>query len=99
MIGHEYPGPISKLLAYGLASFVSYSRIRSEQHFPADVFVGGIIGNLVSQEVFNRHHDPELPAATGDRLASCSATAASCRKIKARRMSRWTVGFTRLSTA
>ncbi len=60
VIGHEYPGPISKLLAYGLASFVSYSRIRSEQHFPSDVFVGGIVGNLVAQEVFSRHHDPSV---------------------------------------
>ena len=28
VIGHEYPGPLPKLLAYGLASVVSYSRIR-----------------------------------------------------------------------
>jgi hypothetical protein len=60
VIGHEYPGPIPKLLAYGLASFVSYSRIRSEQHFPSDVFVGSILGTLVAQEVYSRHHDPEL---------------------------------------
>lgn len=60
VVAHEYPGPIPKLLAYGLASLVSYSRIRGEQHFPADVFVGSIIGNLVAQQVYRRHHDPEL---------------------------------------
>lgn len=60
VIGHEYPGPLPKLLAYGLASAVSYSRIRSEQHFPADVFVGGIVGSLIAQEVYSRHHDPDL---------------------------------------
>ncbi len=60
VIGHEYPGPIPKLLAYGLASFVSYWRIRSVQHFPSDVFVGGIVGTLIAQEVYDRHHDPEL---------------------------------------
>ena len=60
VIGHEYPGPLPKLLAYSLASAVSYSRIRAEQHFPADVFVGGIIGSLIAQQVYSRHHDPEL---------------------------------------
>ncbi len=60
VIGHEYPGPVPKLLAYGLASLVSYSRVRAEQHFPADVFVGSIVGNLIAQQIYTRHHDPEL---------------------------------------
>ena len=60
VIGHEYPGPLPKLLAYGMASLVSYSRIRAEQHFPADVFVGGILGSLIAQQVYSHHHDPEL---------------------------------------
>ena len=64
VIGHEYPGPVPKLLAYGLASAVSYSRIRAEQHFPADVFVGGIVGSLIAQQVYSRHHDPELGGDT-----------------------------------
>ena len=45
VIAHEYPGPLPKLFAYGLASFVSYSRFRAAQHFPADVFVGSIVGS------------------------------------------------------
>ncbi len=60
VIAHEYPGPIPKLLAYGMASLVSYSRIRAEQHFSSDVFVGSIIGSLIAQEVYSHHHDPEL---------------------------------------
>ncbi len=60
VVAHEYPGPMSKLLAYGLASLVSYSRIRGEQHFPSDVFIGSIVGNLVAQQIYTRHHDPEL---------------------------------------
>jgi membrane-associated phospholipid phosphatase len=60
VVAHEYPGPIPKLLAYGLASAVSYSRIRGEQHFPSDVFVGSILGSLIAQQVYSRHHDPEL---------------------------------------
>jgi membrane-associated phospholipid phosphatase len=60
VIAHEYPGPLPKLLAYGVASLVSYSRIRSAQHFPSDVFVGGIMGSLIAQQIYRRHHDPEL---------------------------------------
>jgi hypothetical protein len=64
VIAHEYPGPIPKLLAYGLASAVSYSRIRGEQHFPSDVLVGSILGSLIAQQVYSRHHDPELGGDT-----------------------------------
>ena len=60
VIAHEYPGPLPKLFAYGMASFVSYSRFRAAQHFPADVFVGSIVGTLIAQQIYSRHHDPEL---------------------------------------
>jgi len=63
VIAHEYPGPLPKLLAYGLASAVSFSRIRARQHFPSDVFIGGIVGTMIAQETFSRHHDPELGGA------------------------------------
>lgn len=60
VIAHEYPGPLSKIFAYGLASLVDFSRLKSRQHFPSDVFVGSIIGNLVAQDIYSQHHDFEL---------------------------------------
>lgn len=60
VIAHEYPGPIPKILAFGLASFVSYSRIRARQHFPSDVFVGSMMGQMIGQDVYSRHYDPTL---------------------------------------
>jgi membrane-associated phospholipid phosphatase len=60
VIAHEYPGPLTKILAYSAAGLISYSRMRARQHFPSDVFVGGVIGDLVAQNVYSRHHDPEL---------------------------------------
>lgn len=60
VIAHEYPGPLTKILAYGLASLVDISRVRAHQHFPSDVLVGSMIGNLVAQNIYSRHHDPEL---------------------------------------
>jgi membrane-associated phospholipid phosphatase len=60
VIAHEYPGTLPKLFAYGLASAVSYSRIHARQHFPSDVLVGSVLGYLISQSVYSRHHDPEI---------------------------------------
>lgn len=60
VIAHEYPSPFVKVMAYGLASLVDYSRIRAHQHFPSDVFVGSIMGNLIAQNIYSRHHDPDL---------------------------------------
>lgn len=63
ILAHEYPGPLTKFLVYGLASAVSYSRVRGREHFPSDVLIGGAIGWLVSQHMYNRHHQPELGGA------------------------------------
>src|SRR5271167_1975974 len=40
VIAHEYPGPLTSVFAYGLASAVSMSRVTAKQHFPTDVFIG-----------------------------------------------------------
>ena len=68
VVAHEYPGPFTKLVVYGLAGLVDYSRFRSRQHFPADVFIGSIVGNLVAEDVYNRHHDVELGGSTWEPL-------------------------------
>jgi hypothetical protein len=61
VIAHEYPSPFMKVMAYGLAALVDYSRVRGRQHFPSDVVVGSIMGNLVAQNIYSRHHDTDLP--------------------------------------
>jgi membrane-associated phospholipid phosphatase len=60
VIAHEYPGWLPKIAAYGLASLVSYSRIRGRQHFPSDVFIGQTMGLMIAQNIYSRRHDPEL---------------------------------------
>jgi len=62
-IAHEYPGPLTKVLAYGAATAVSASRVTSRQHFASDVLVGGTLGWLIGRQLYRRHHDRELPGA------------------------------------
>jgi len=66
VIAHEYPGPLTKLLAYGLASAVSASRLTGKDHFPADVIAGAAIGWFVGQYVYRAHHDPEIGGGNWD---------------------------------
>jgi membrane-associated phospholipid phosphatase len=60
VIAHEYPGPLTKILAYGLATAVSISRVKAKQHFNSDVLIGSVMGDMIAQSVYSRHFDPEL---------------------------------------
>ena len=56
VIATEYPGPLTKISAYGLATGLSISRVLAKQHFPSDVLVGSAVGWLVGRYVEHRHH-------------------------------------------
>ena len=60
VVAHEYPNPFARLLAYGLATAVSASRVEAKQHFPSDALVGSALGWLVGEYVYRQHHDPTL---------------------------------------
>jgi membrane-associated phospholipid phosphatase len=60
VIAHEYPGPLTQVAVYGLATAVSASRVMGKQHFPSDVVVGGAIGWLIGRQIYRAHHDTEL---------------------------------------
>src|SRR5208283_5446306 len=70
VVAHEYPGPLTKIAVYSLATLVDYSRYRARQHFPSDVFVGSIIGNMVAAGIYGQHHNQELGGDTWDSLRS-----------------------------
>jgi membrane-associated phospholipid phosphatase len=63
VLAHEYPGPLTKVAAYGLASAVAVSRVTGRRHFPTDVLVGSALGYGVGRMVYRKHHDPALPGA------------------------------------
>src|SRR4029077_2921915 len=57
---HEYPGPMTKILAYGAASAVSAARVTGDKHFAADVFVGSALGWYMGRQEYRAHHDAQL---------------------------------------
>src|SRR5580700_6379365 len=77
VIAHEYPGPLTTLLAYGAASAISFSRVSAKQHFPSDVLIGSAIGWLVGAYVYRTHHNPDLSGAAWPTYAESQDGAAS----------------------
>jgi hypothetical protein len=71
VVAHEYPGPLTKFMAYGLASAVTLTRATSKQHFASDAVVGTALGWYFGRQIYRAHHDPELGgAAWGDLVES-----------------------------
>lgn len=60
VIASEYPGWLTKTLAYGGAAAISASRVFGQQHWNSDVFVGGVAGYLIGKNVFRVRHDRNI---------------------------------------
>jgi len=60
VITSEYPGWLSKTMAYGGATGISLARVTGQKHFPADIFVGSVAGYLIGKNVYRNRHDPEV---------------------------------------
>jgi len=54
-IATEYNGPLTQIIAYGLATGVSVTRVLARQHFPSDVLVGSAVGWMIGRYVVHRH--------------------------------------------
>src|SRR5208282_3114646 len=63
VLADEYPGRLTKLLAYGTATGIGLARVGAREHFPSDVVVGSAVGYLIGRYVYRAHHNPELPGA------------------------------------
>jgi Capsule assembly protein Wzi/PAP2 superfamily len=61
VLSHEYPGVLTQVLSYGLATGVSFARVSGKAHFPSDVVVGSALGWWIGEKVYAAHHDPVLP--------------------------------------
>jgi membrane-associated phospholipid phosphatase len=63
VLAHEYPGTLTKILAYGLATGVSVTRVTGQQHFASDVIIGSTLGWYFGRQVYRAHHDTTLGGA------------------------------------
>jgi len=72
VIAHEYPSPYVSLLSYGTAAAIGAARIDAKQHFPTDVLIGSALGWFVAQQVYRRHHDPEVGGGAWETYAESS---------------------------
>lgn len=55
VLANEYPGWMTKVLAYGGASAVGVARIVGQKHFASDVLVGSALGYMVGRQVYVAH--------------------------------------------
>jgi membrane-associated phospholipid phosphatase len=55
VIAHEYPGPLTKVLAYGMAGGVSAARWAGQKHFASDIVIGSALGWYMGYQVFRSH--------------------------------------------
>lgn len=60
VIAHEYPKPLVKIVAYGLASTVVIARVGARRHFPGDVVAGAALGWFMGDYVYGKRHNREL---------------------------------------
>jgi hypothetical protein len=53
------------VIAYSLASVLSFSRVAQREHFPSDVVAGASMGWFVGRYVFQHHSNSNLHGGTG----------------------------------
>ena len=70
VVAHEYPGPLTRFAAYGLASAVTITRVTARQHFPSDVVIGSALGWYFARQVYRARHDAELGGTSWGKLVS-----------------------------
>jgi membrane-associated phospholipid phosphatase len=64
VIAHEYPGFVTKLLAYGLAGGVSAGRVIGQKHWTSDAIIGSALGWYMGTQIYRaRGSGAEISAA------------------------------------
>jgi membrane-associated phospholipid phosphatase len=64
VIAHEYPGFLTKLLAYGVAGGVTAGRVIGQKHWTSDAIVASALGWYLGRQIYRaRTAGPEISAA------------------------------------
>ena len=93
VIAHEYPGFMTKLLAYGVAGSVTAGRIIGQKHWTSDAVFGSALGWYLGRQVYRaRTTGSEINASTGVVLRRHQTQAITILPTWERPISRWIAG-------
>ena len=68
VMAHKYPNWPVRLLAYGMATAVSTTRVTGGVHFPSDVFAGSVIGFAVGTYVSHKDSQKLMVPCSQNRI-------------------------------
>ena len=64
VLAHEYPGFLTKLLAYGVAGGVSAGRVIGQKHWTSDAVIGSALGWYMGRQIYRaRSRGAEIDAS------------------------------------
>lgn len=65
VLAHEYPGWLTQVLAYGVASGVSAGRVIGQKHWTSDAVIGSALGWYMGRQIYRaRTQSAEINAST-----------------------------------
>jgi hypothetical protein len=62
VLADEYPKPWARVLSYGAAFTVTFSRFMAHDHWSSDMFLGTGLGLAIAENTFHSHCDPLYPS-------------------------------------
>jgi len=62
VLADEYPKPWARILSYGAAFTVTFTRFMARDHWASDMFIGTGLGLGIAENTFHARCNPELPS-------------------------------------
>jgi len=60
VLADEYPKPWARVLSYGAAFTVTFSRFMARDHWSSDMFLGMGLGLAIAENTFHARCDPQF---------------------------------------
>jgi membrane-associated phospholipid phosphatase len=60
VLADEYPKPWARVLSYGAAFTVTFTRFMARDHWASDMFLGSALGITIAESTFHAHCNPEF---------------------------------------
>ena len=62
VLADEYPKPWARVLSYGAAFTVTFTRFMARDHWSSDIFLGTGLGLAIAENTFHARCDPQYPS-------------------------------------